>query len=131
MGMFGKGSHEYPIVAVPTNSIIWENEAHQPFAQENIPLRVIGLPGHTEDSIGIVYKDEILFCGDAAMNGFPSVKRNIIWIENFDEYKKSWDVMISTKTKYIYPAHGKPFLLQHLNKYRKALEKIKISEVKK
>lgn len=38
-------------------------------------------PGHTSDSISLKFGN-IIFCGDAAMNGVPSLKRITIWIED-------------------------------------------------
>ncbi|PKN29826.1 MAG: MBL fold metallo-hydrolase [Deltaproteobacteria bacterium HGW-Deltaproteobacteria-21] len=129
MGLFGKGRHEYPRVTIPRNAITWDTKT-QPFEEISIPLHLIALPGHTADSIGVICEDESIFCGDAAMNQFPSIHRNIIWIENIEEYRKSWDRMILTKTKYIYPSHGKPFMSRDLEKYRNELERIKIRKVK-
>lgn len=60
-----------------------------------------------------------MFCGDAAMNGIPSIKRNIIWIENLADYSRSWDYMIATNAKTIYPSHGKPFPAYDLKRFRK------------
>ena len=71
-------------------------------------------------------KDGVLFCGDAAMNGFPSIKRTIIWIENLDKYKKSWDKMIELNPKMVYPSHGKPFPTSDLIRYKSQLDAIKL-----
>jgi len=98
--------------------------------EAGIPLRLIALPGHTADSIWAICEGEIIFCGDAAMNQFPSIHRNIIWIENIEEYRESWDRMILAKARYIYPSHGKPFMSADLEKYRNELERIKLREIK-
>jgi glyoxylase-like metal-dependent hydrolase (beta-lactamase superfamily II) len=45
-----------------------------------IELEIISLPEHTSDSIELSTDDGILFCGDASLNGFPRIKRNIIGI---------------------------------------------------
>lgn len=58
------------------------------------------------------------------MNGFPSVNRIIIWIENLDDYRNSWDRMIKAGARMIFPSHGKPFPSQDLEKYRPYLKKI-------
>ena len=51
----------------------------------------------------------VLFCGDAAMNGFPSRRRIIIWIEDLKQYRQSWERIIEAPPRILYPGHGKPF----------------------
>lgn len=123
MGMAGKGKHVFPAVDVTGRAIIWDGKA-QPLRELGIPMDILALPGHTADSVGLLSDDGALFCGDAAMNGFPSWKRNIIWIEDLDAYKKSWDTMIECKAKTVYPGHGKPFPAGDLTKYRVNLSKL-------
>lgn len=43
--------------------------------------KILFTPGHTSDSISLKFGN-IIFCGDAAMNGVPSLKRITIWIED-------------------------------------------------
>jgi len=128
MGLLGKSKHEYPKVEILENYILF-NGTQQPFEELGIPLRIIRLPGHTKDSIGL-YNKEVLFCGDAAMNGFPSVHNQIIWIESIDNYKASWKEMIQLDTKEVYPSHGKKFDKRKLVKNLKHLDNIKIRKIK-
>jgi glyoxylase-like metal-dependent hydrolase (beta-lactamase superfamily II) len=81
------------------------------------------LPGHTADSIGVLAEGD-LFCGDAAMNGFPSIKRTTILIENLKDYAGSWDIMMRSNAKTIYPSHGKPFPVSDLIRFRKFVDGI-------
>lgn len=124
LALFGKGEHKYP----PLNEdymdrlITIDSPA---FKALSLPFEVIETPGHTTDHISLLM-DGILFCGDAAMNGFPSIKRTIIWIENLEDYKKSWEKMIGIISKMVYPAHGKPFTTKDLEKYRSYLDSIKL-----
>lgn len=84
--------------------------------------------GYKDEKWRYFYKknDNYPFCGDAAMNNFPSIKRTIIWIENPDDYKQSWEKMIALNQKMIYPVHGKPFPTEDLKKYRAYLDKIRL-----
>lgn len=95
------------------------------FKSLSLPFKVVETPGHTADHIALL-KDGILFCGDAAMNGFPSIRRVIIWIESLEQYKQSWEKMIALNPKMIYPSHEKPFPTTDLLKYQNRLEGIKI-----
>lgn len=128
MGLFGKAEHSFPLVIVPEQTIIWDGEK-QFFKKSGYDMEIVSLPGHTSDHIGLLIGD-ILFCGDAAMNGFPSIKRNIIWIEDLDSYKRSWDIMIKSKANVIFPSHGKPFPKKDLIRFYKYLYSIRIHKTK-
>ncbi len=125
MKLLGKGKHEFPSFEVPEDTIVWDRNS-QPLRELGIHADVVSLPGHTADSIGVLTDDGQLFCGDAAMNNFPSIHRNIIWIENLEDYKRSWDFMIDCGADKILPAHGRPFPVSDLKRYRDTLEKIKL-----
>jgi len=43
--------------------------------------------------------DNNMFCGDAAMNGFPSLNRITIWAEDKNDFSKSWQIIICMKPK--------------------------------
>lgn len=121
MGLVGKGHHTFPTLDVSERAILWDGDK-QLFQEWGIPLTILSLPGHTADSIGLLTEDKQLFCGDAAMNGFPSTHRNIIWIEDLPAYRDSWDVMLESTANTIFPAHGKPFPVEDLKKYRHSLD---------
>jgi len=83
-----------------------------------IPLdgKIIMTPGHTVDSISILFDDGDYLSGDAAasMLQFAGTKNCVIFICNMDEYYKSWRKIIAAGAKMIYPAHGKPFSVKQL-----------------
>lgn len=121
--LFGKSGHKFPPIKDEyLNRLITTDS--QEFRNLNLPIQAIETSGHTADHISLL-KDGILFCGDAAMNGFPSIKRNIIWIENLQDYRKSWEKMIAFNPAKIYPSHGKPFDVNDLKRFIKSIDKIK------
>jgi glyoxylase-like metal-dependent hydrolase (beta-lactamase superfamily II) len=83
-----------------------------------IPLdgKIIVTPGHTVDSISILFDDGDCLAGDAAasMLRFADTKNCVIFICDMDEYYKSWLKIIAAGAKRIYPAHGKPFSADRL-----------------
>ncbi len=84
-----------------------------------MPIRILHLPGHTADSIGLLLEESgALLCGDAAMNSFISPARHTIWIDDAAEFGRSWDRMLAVSPKRLYPSHGKPFSPKDLVKYR-------------
>ena len=83
-----------------------------------IPLdgTIINTPGHTVDSISILFDDGDCMVGDAAasMLQFAGTKNCVIFICSMDEYYSSWQKIMAAGAKKIYPAHGKPFAVERL-----------------
>ncbi|MFZ7134099.1 MAG: TMEM165/GDT1 family protein [Eubacteriales bacterium] len=123
MKLFGKGNHRFEPVDSPERYVIVTKET-QPEIERMISAKIIELPGHTNDSIGLLFENRVLFCGDAAMNGMPSRNHVIIWIENLEDYEASWKKMIRLDFKKVYPSHGKPFTKEQLIKYQQKLRKV-------
>src|SRR5690606_22502272 len=63
MRLVGKGKHEFPAIDVSKRAIIWDCTT-QPLLEQDIPLKILALPGHTSDSIGLLSEGGELFCGD-------------------------------------------------------------------
>ncbi|MFZ5986343.1 MAG: MBL fold metallo-hydrolase [Bacillota bacterium] len=129
MKLLGKGEHRFPPVDRPERYIVLDDST-QPTIEEQLSGTIINFPGHTIDSIGLLLKDGSLFCGDAAMNGFPSLNRIIIWIENLKDYRRSWEVMLNNNPSKIYPSHGKPFMNEDLKKNMNKIAGIKLYSLK-
>jgi len=125
MKLFGKGDHLFEPVDKEERYIELKSSEISKL-EKKLNARIIRLPGHTKDSIGIIFDDEILFSGDATMNGFPSTNRVIIWIENLKEYKKSWEKMIEEDFNIVYPSHGTAFPKEELIENKDKLEDIKL-----
>jgi len=124
LALFGKGEHKYPPLKEEYRDRLITIDSAE-FKKLKLPFSVIETPGHTADHIAMMM-DGILFCGDAAMNDFPSIKRTIIWIENLEEYKESWKKMIALNPRMAYPAHGKPFAADDLKRFEGHLDKIRL-----
>ena len=130
MGLVGKSEHRFPPIDDRYNDrfieITVENKSELEALLEG---EILFTPGHTSDSISLKLGD-IIFCGDAAMNGLPSSKRLIIWIENVFDFEKSWERLLSTDAETIYPAHGNPFPKRDLVKYKSKISEIKLRKLK-
>ena len=128
LALLGKGEHKYPSIRAEylARLITTDSEA---FRAMRLPFQVLETPGHTADHISLL-KDRILFCGDAAMNGFPSRKRVIIWIENLLSFRQSWEKILNANPERIFPAHGKPFPAADLEKYLPDLDRIRLYPLK-
>jgi glyoxylase-like metal-dependent hydrolase (beta-lactamase superfamily II) len=119
-----KKDFSYPPVLIADNRVVTvSSENEQVFDKMGLPIKILFLPGHTEDSIGLFLPESgQLFCGDAAMNAVISIARHTIWIEDASTFGLSWDKMLSYEPKVIYPSHGNSFKPKDLVKYRHYLD---------
>ena len=117
----------FPPVLPDAAAVILKSEADQPFLALGLPIRVLHLPGHTADSVGLYLEEtgEVL-CGDAAANFFLAPARHAILIEDARAFGESWDKMLALKPARIYPSHGNPFDPSELKRYRNYLEDAKL-----
>ena len=110
MALFGKGDHLFPPLKKEyENRLILISDENVHDSDKVLGGKIIRTPGHTADSMSLLLNDGTLFCGDAAMNGFPSVNNVTIWAEDMWGFARSWEKIIALKPKKIYPGHGKPF----------------------
>ena len=124
LALFGHGEHRYPPVREEYLDRLIPIDSER-FRALDFPYEVLKTPGHTADHIALLVGDR-LFCGDAAMNGFPSRRRTTIWIENLQQFKRSWETILEKNPAILCPAHGKPFKTEDLRKYLKTLDSVKL-----
>lgn len=123
--LFSKFKKEFtfPPVTLGDRAIYVHGEDDQVFEQMGLSIRIVMLPGHTADSIGLFLPENgDLLCGDAAMNAVISVARHTIWIDDPEAFGRSWDRMLALNPKRILPSHGNPFPPGDLVKYRNFLD---------
>ena len=126
--LFGHGDHRYPAIRKEYLDRLISIDSEQ-FKAIHFPYKLLKTPGHTADHISLLIGDK-LFCGDAAMNGFPSIKSITIWIEDLQQYRQSWKRIIKQHPHMIFPAHGKPFNADDLQKNMNTLLKLKLRPLK-
>jgi hydroxyacylglutathione hydrolase len=89
-------------------------EDGQDLAGYGVDARVIGLPGHSKGSIGILTSAGSLFCGDLLMNMLrPELH---FMIDDLADCSSSVEKLKSLPVGTVYPGHGKPFLWQQFLK---------------
>ena len=83
-----------------------------------IPLdgKIIETPGHTVDSVSILFEDGDCLIGDAAANflQFLGSKYCVVLITDMGAYYQSWEKVIAAGARRIFPAHGAPFTVDKL-----------------
>ena len=130
MALLGNSEHRYPRLSEEhLAKIITLSEDNLSQLESNLQGKILLTPGHTEDSISLLV-DGNLFCGDTAMNGIPSIHKITIWVEDKVALEKSWDVMLASGAKKIYPAHGSPFCPCELRKNKKFIAGLHLRPLK-
>jgi hydroxyacylglutathione hydrolase len=86
----------------------------QDLAEYGVDARVIGLPGHSKGSIGVLTTGGGLFCGDLLMNMIrPELH---FMIDDMTDCSTSIEKLKNLPIGTVYPGHGKPFQLQQFLK---------------
>lgn len=109
---------KFPPYFVRNNDIMIFNDIFLKEIGININGKIISTPGHTVDSISIIFDDGDCIVGDAAANilQFFGSKYCAIRICDLDDYYQSWNKLLIEKVRIIYPAHGKAFTIDKLVK---------------
>ena len=128
LALFGHGDHRFPPIKNEYQDRLIPIDSEQ-FKALGFLYLVMETPGHTADHIALLAEDK-LFCGDAAMNGFPSRRRTTIWIENLEQYERSWEGILRVHPVKLYPSHGKPFLTADLKQFLPSLDRVRLFPLK-
>lgn len=127
MKLFGKGEHRFPPIEEKFfDRFIEVSDENRADVEKLLEGKILDTQGHTSDSISLMINNGVLFCGDAAMNGFPSLNRVTIWVENKEDFIESWKKIIKIAPAKVYPSHGKPFDCVELERKMPKLKKIKL-----
>ena len=81
-------------------------EDGQSLSSYGLDAAIVGLPGHSKGSIGVLTSDGDLFCGDLIYNFF---KPNMVWIDDMPDGNASISRLATINVRTVYPGHGKPF----------------------
>lgn len=132
MELIGRGEHRFPPLAAEFEDrcmiVCDENRTEM---ERMLGGTILETPGHTVDSISLLLDDGTLFCGDAAMNGLPSLHRITIWAEDKQRFLQSWQAIIATRPQRIYPGHGSPFAWPELERNLEQVRKMRLRPLKK
>jgi hydroxyacylglutathione hydrolase len=109
-------THPFPPYQSRGKDILVKGETNLKAIGIGLNGRIIETPGHSLDSISVVFDDGDCFVGDAAANfpQFLGTKYCVIIIEDLEAYYASWRKLISEGARQLFPAHGKPFPAEKL-----------------
>ena len=125
--------HKYPGFKVQKEDIILQGDCSKNLLDFGIDGKIIYTPGHSSDSISIIFPDGNAIVGDVAMNLFNlgETKYKPFFIQNIDEIFESWKKLFGLGAKTIHPAHGNSFDIEELLRIYEKQEKEDIEYVKK
>jgi glyoxylase-like metal-dependent hydrolase (beta-lactamase superfamily II) len=120
-----KWTHAFPPYRARENDLPIRDGTR--FESLGIPLagKIVETPGHSPDHISIVFDDGDCISGDAASNflQWAGTKYCVISVDDLYTYYASWQKLIASSAKRIFPSHGKPFnadaLRQNLGKHKR------------
>lgn len=80
------------------------------------PVTAIHTPGHTSDSVSLLYGGTHLFCGDLASTSFNWIggKYLTVFNENMEALYTSWSEILAREIPITVPSHGSPFPTREL-----------------
>lgn len=80
-------------------------------SEYGIPGKILYTPGHSMGSVSVLLDTGEAFVGDLAMSGPPMrfTPGLPTLAEDIHKVRESWELLIKAGAKNIYPAHGKPF----------------------
>lgn len=104
------------ITGTPVDIVLGDNDF--PLEAYGVAGTIIYTPGHTDGSMSILLETGEAFVGDAAASGFPlRLGPNLPpFAVDLDGAKRSLRLLIERGAKVMYPAHGRPFKVQDLQK---------------
>ena len=130
MALLGNSEHRYLRLSEEhLAKIITLSDVNLAQMESALNGKILFTPGHTEDSISLLVEGN-LFCGDAAMNGIPSSHKITIWVEDKSAFEASWDTILASGAKKIYPSHGSPFCPCELKKNKKFIADLHLRPLK-
>lgn len=111
-------NHHYPPLTVKKEDIIVQNDNNKILSDLGLKGKIITTPGHSNDSISLIFDNGVAIVGDAAMNLFKFGKKQYqpFFIQNENEILKSWKKLIKVGAKTLFPSHGTPFSIERLKK---------------
>lgn len=106
----------YPPVIIAGDDIVINGDNDSLLYSLGIKGKILSTPGHTSDSMTVIMDNGHTFCGDAAMNFMmiAGAMHRPIFIKNTLQVFESWEKIIESGAKYIYPSHGNPFSAKQL-----------------
>jgi len=101
-----------PLIRIPPTEVdVVLGDEEVSLAKYGITGKVVHTPGHSSGSVSVLLETGDAFVGDMAMNKFPlRLSPGLpIFAEDWEQLMESWELLLASGAKTIYPSHGEPF----------------------
>ena len=108
-----------PLIKIPGFEVdIVAGDVDISLVEYGIPGKVVYTPGHSWGSVSVLLDSGEAFVGDLAMNMLPMRRTPglALFGDDIQTVKMSWRKLLDTGVRIVYPAHGKPFPVEKLNR---------------
>jgi len=111
-------SFRYPPVIITEEDIVVDGDDDHVLRNIGVAAGILYTPGHTVDSMSVLFDDGTAIVGDAAMNflKFTGSRYRPIYYTDRDKMYSSIRRLVSAGAQTILPAHGNPYPVGKLSK---------------
>jgi len=109
---------EYSPITLSDEDIVISGDDEKILKAIGVDGKIIYTPGHTDDCISVILTNGDAFVSDACMSNLGFLHYRPIEVYQLDLVFKSWQKIIENGARTIYPAHGKPFSVKELIRYK-------------
>lgn len=109
---------EYSPVILSEKDIVINSDNEEILKTIGIDGKIICTPGHTDDAMSVIMSNGDAFVSDACMSNLGFLHYRPIEVYDLKKVFESWQKIIDNDAKTIYPAHGKPFSIKELIRYK-------------
>ena len=109
----------FPPFIVRETDIVWSGEEAKMPEEVGMEATLILTPGHTADSVSLLYEGTYLFCADMASTAFNLIggKQLTVFNEDVEGVYDSWSKALARGVPVTVPSHGHPFRTVKLKRY--------------
>lgn len=109
----------FPPLKLREKDILVNKDDNEILKRIGINGDILFTPGHTIDSISLLMFEGSLFCGDLAANlpAWLDIKYCPPFVTDLEILYQSWQKIIGSRAKKVYPSHGQPFEVEKLREY--------------
>ena len=109
----------FPPFTVREIDIVWSGDAGEMPDAVGMNATLLFTPGHTSDSVSLLYEGTHLFCGDLASTSFNLLggQQLTVFNEDVEALYESWSNVLSRDIPVTVPSHGHPFRTEKLHRY--------------
>lgn len=101
----------FPPLKISQDDIVFDDGGLDLQETAGVNARIVHTPGHTDDSVSIIFADNTAIVGDLCMSLIPIPGSQYVplFLDDLEKVYASWKNLLDMGVKRIIPAHGKPF----------------------